>query len=217
MYEFLKEYDKKLFLNYDKIKIENAIEYCKANDIPKKEYDDFGYFKLQKREKLEKAINRYDIDTIVELGTMVGKSAIWFSKFEQIKKIYCIDIFQTDIRRFREQKKLEKYLIKDKTVYFLDAFLSNCLDDVENSKKIHFLQTKTLSGIMKLATQNIDGNILVYIDAGHTFYDCYNDLALSNYIFPNAVLCVDDYTSHCGVKKATDQFSKAYKVKVIHD
>ena len=63
---------------------------------------------------------------------------------------------------------------------------------------------------------------LVYLDGLHTYHGCYDDLALSHYLFPDALICGDDWVFRPGadaphflgidlpVQRAVTDFAKTH-------
>lgn len=159
-------------------------------------FDDQGWFDEPNRKILTKFFHSNQIETIIELGSWKGKSALFMAELLPMHgKIYCVDTWEGFLA---ESKKtpFSNYEREKSTLY--DQFLSNVLHKNLMHKVIP-LRKKTSEAAKSLAIQAD----LIYIDASHDEKSVLEDIY--NYfpkLKPNGILCGDDYGRFPGVTEA---------------
>jgi hypothetical protein len=161
----------------------------------------------------ETLIQETQPNTIIEVGSWVGQSAITMAKtlkkHNLNSKIYCIDTwlgaleFMTWLKNTPERNLLPKNGYPQ--VYY--QFLSNVVHNNVSDYIIPVPNTSAI-GAKYLSYNNIKAK-LIYIDASHEEEDVYNDvLAYSQLIEPGGIIFGDDYQSGWpGVQNAINKYS----------
>jgi predicted O-methyltransferase YrrM len=167
-------------------------------------FDDHGWLSKNNQEMLAFFFEQYDIQTVIEIGTWLGKSAFFMAKMlPEDGRLYAIDHWQGDgfIKMHgRHNERLEN---------LYHRFLSN-LYQVQLENKIIPIRMNSQE-----AVQAIDvGADLIYIDASHKEKDVYQDiLAWWKKLNPNGILCGDDYKWK-SVQNATQKAAKELGVQL---
>jgi hypothetical protein len=151
-----------------------------------------GWFPQTNKDTLEMLIKKHDVQSVIEIGTFVGLSAVWFA--ERVQKVITIDPFDALTRinylhgEWAEAAKnqWENYL--KNTVGF------------NNIEVIKMTSQDAAAGPLKDVTAD-----LIYIDGSHEYEEVKQDI-LTYWPKAKKVLCGDDYTpSWPGVRRAVDE------------
>jgi autotransporter strand-loop-strand O-heptosyltransferase len=147
-----------------------------------------GWFDPANRRQLDALIKKHDIRTVIEVGSFLGLSAVWFARNPQIERVTCIDTWDTagaeknDPELFAEMTRLGFY------GDFLPMFVSNMKaagvwDKIE-----------VVLGLSGDVASMVDQADLVYIDADHSRAGCLADIKA---YLPKArrIICGDDYVA----------------------
>jgi hypothetical protein len=124
-----------------------------------------------------------DASVVVELGCWLGQSTLELLKKAVSADVICIDHWQGSAEH-RAHRLFPKLL---PTLY--DRFLANVW---EHRERVIPVKETTTVGIRLLADHDIKPDF-IYVDASHEYEDVRGDIELSLSMFPNAVLCGDDY------------------------
>lgn len=155
-------------------------------------YDIPGWFPEENAQILEYLIRKYNIKTVIEVGSFVGKSTVFFAS--RCNKVYAIDTFQGTDEGYLQYSDTQG-LVKD----MFNQFMTN-IDRCGVRDKVIPIQADSLSA----AKMDINAD-LVYIDASHVYQNTHNDI-LAWYPHARKILCGDDYTAGWpDVKKAVDE------------
>jgi predicted O-methyltransferase YrrM len=151
-----------------------------------------GWFPTTNQETLEKLISEHNIETVIEIGSFVGLSTVFFA--ERVKKVYAVDPFDAITRI--------NYLHGEMKVAAEKQY-ENFLENTKGFDNIEVLQMTSEKAADHLS-MFLEAD-LIYIDGSHEYKDVKKDIEMW---FPRAVkiLCGDDYTeSWPGVRKAVDE------------
>lgn len=149
-------------------------------------YEDvFGWLPEENVEVLERLIKKHNIKTVIEIGSFVGKSAVFFA--ERCQKVWTVDPFIAD-NEFPYSKFLKAPQLQE--------FKKNT-SPYSNIKMLKMTSEKASK--LDLTAD------LIYLDGSHEYEDVVNDI---KWWKPKAkkVLCGDDYDEYWpGVIKAVDE------------
>lgn len=149
-----------------------------------------GWFPQTNKDTLDMLIKKHDVKTVLEIGTFVGLSAVWFAK--RVEHVLTVDPFDAITRINYLRNEYKEVAMKQEETF------------VENTKGFKNIECLKLTS--EEAKKQIGrGFDLVYIDGSHLYEDVANDIAMW---YPNAIkiLCGDDYTeSWNGVRRAVDE------------
>ena len=171
------------------------------------DFDDQGWLDEPNQEKLIHFFKTKKIETVIELGSWKGKSALFMAHLLPDQgKIYCIDSWEGYVADVKK-KSFSRY--EEQKEKLFDQFLSNV---------VHKNLTDKVVPIQKTTTAACDLDIradLIYIDASHDETSVFEDIV--NYfpkLKPNGVLCGDDYGRFKGVTEATHKAALKLKKKL---
>jgi len=152
--------------------------YIKPNVNP----DPHGWFGEKNKSFLKPLVA--DKKIILELGSWLGKSTRWFLDNSKAANILCVDTWKGSIEH--QTKKG----IDVKLPNLLDTFVVNCWN---YRHKILYFQKDTISGMKEIHDLKIMPDF-IYVDASHQYEDVLNDLQTAYDLFPNALICGDDWS-----------------------
>ncbi|MFT3679439.1 MAG: class I SAM-dependent methyltransferase [Ferruginibacter sp.] len=167
-----------------------------------------------------KLIEKLRPETIIEVGTWKGASAIQMGKAcQRLKlntKIYCVDTwlgateFWTDLKDTPERDLMLKNGYPG--IYY--QFLSN-VKHAGLEEMIIPVPNTSFIGSKILAHMNIKAG-LIYIDGSHEYEDVYSDLnCYDNLLADKGVMFGDDYGWN-GVRRAVDDFVSIKKMSGVN-
>ncbi len=148
-----------------------------------------GWFGKESQDKLTELIDKYNIKTVIEVGSFVGMSAEFFA-LQNVERVWCIDPFVEWASANPDTKKYGKD--------FYGQFLTNMSPYLGTVIPIRMKSEEAID----LPFLQAD---LIYIDAKHDYDSVWNDLALWA---PRArkIICGDDYDSNWpGLMRAVDE------------
>lgn len=153
--------------------------------------------------------------TVIEVGSFTGASVIWMAQHNTEANFFCVDTFlgspeiKDDGRTPRSHGR----------PMYLERFLFNtyCAGVAERITPV--INTSTQSArLLREAGILAD---LIYIDAGHDYLECYNDLVAYNVLLKRpGVMLVDDFHDNWpGVVAAVYRFclEAGYTLDAAHD
>lgn len=152
-----------------------------------------GWFPTTNKETLEYLIKKYNIKTVLEIGSFVGLSTVWFA--ERVEKVVTVDPFDA-LTRINYLHGEMKEVAKDQW--------GNFLKNTAGFKNIEALKMTSVEAALMFQQPTFD---MVYIDGSHDYEDVKIDIL--NWL-PRAkkILCGDDYTKGWpGVRKAVDELT----------
>ena len=151
-----------------------------------------GWFPPTNQETLEKLIKEHKIETVVEIGSFVGLSTVWFA--ERVKKVYTVDPFDALTRLNYLHGEMKVAAEKQR-----ENFNRNT-----NRFKNISVYPMTSESAFKSPMIFLSGD-LIYIDGSHEYEDVKKDIGMW-YGRAGKILSGDDYTeSWPGVRQAVDE------------
>lgn len=135
------------------------------------------------------------VNTILELGSWKGRSAITMAGLNPRATIYCVDTWLGSFEMYN-MPSVRKQI---PTAY--DEFLENVAP-----YKIMPLRMTSVCGLKYVHWQNIEPDV-IFIDASHEFEEMKIDVALARELFPKAIIFGDDYADEWpGVREVVDSY-----------
>jgi cephalosporin hydroxylase len=160
-------------------------------------------------EAIEEAINKTQPESIIEVGSWLGASALFMSEISKAK-ILCIDTFLGSNEILWREQNVENIVQDFSQLY--DQFCVNITNKKMN-KRIAALPMTSSSAAELLAKENVMVD-MVYIDAGHTEREVHADLQ-NWWPLTKKVLVGDDYNPVWpGVISAADRFASENKLNL---
>jgi len=158
-----------------------------------------GWFPEENRAELERLIIERDIKTVVEVGSFLGLSAVWFA--QRVEHVYCVDRWIEDA----------KYESENNLVGTLRMWGYPCPYDF-----FHLFRENVMrSGVWHKITpirghshhiiQEVPSVDLVYLDGDHGYVNCRQDIELYR-DKAQVCLCGDDYVPRLEADGVTPAF-----------
>jgi len=166
--------------------------------------EDFHGWCEVSQEKMFEQLVRPDMSVIVELGTWLGKSTRLLLSMAPQATVICVDHWLGS-REHREDEELNKRL---PTLY--ETFLVNLWDQ---RNQVIPVRLTTLEALEEIHQSQIVPD-LIYIDAGHAYQDAWTDISTSLRLFPQSVICGDDW-SWAGVRQAVQEIAEAHNKSIV--
>ena len=160
----------------------------------------FGWFPEENVSALETIIKQYDIKTVTEIGSFLGKSTVFFA--EQGLKVNAIDPF---VEWEEGNENLEA--IQEGGKDFYDKFLDN-IQGYEDKITVFRNTSEEASKIVGKAD-------MVFIDGAHDYNSVKNDILFWK-DKARKIICGDDYRDWEEVSKAVNEVF-GEKVKVLNN
>lgn len=135
---------------------------------------------------------------IVEVGGELGGSTRFFLNAFEAATVITIDPWPERYGHVaRKWPKVAEFAVEDKHSYY------RVFQSMNWQWRDRLLPFRTISGIgfPELFRDGIEPDV-IYLDGLHTYHGCYDDLALSHFLFPNAVICGDDWAYQPGTGAA---------------
>lgn len=143
-----------------------------------------GWMKASNREILERLIREHDIKSVVEIGSFLGESAIWFA--QRVDSVICIDPWYEGATEETKNNLVDAINHYSMPRDFYQLFL----DNIKRAGVAHKVQS--IRGLSSDVHHLVPDADLVYIDGDHSMRGCTEDIL--NY-GPKArkILTGDDY------------------------
>lgn len=160
-----------------------------------------GWFPDVNRNHLIKLIHDHMVKTVLEIGSFLGKSAVFFA--QRVSLVYCIDPFQVDGNTPAEEiHELERLGMP---ANWYAVFVDN-IRQSGSAGKVQAIQGK--SGLFGRTPplwpiewpQSFD---LIYIDGDHSYEAVKQDIEV--FALHARIICGDDYETSPGVTRAVDE------------
>jgi hypothetical protein len=143
-----------------------------------------GWFADENREELSAIISHRNIRTVIEVGSFLGLSAVWFA--QQVEHVYCIDTW-CELATFESENNLVGTLRRwDLPRDFFPIFR----DNVMRSGVWH--KITPVKGHSHYVHAEVPVCDLVYLDGDHSYEGCKRDIEIYQ-DKARVVLCGDDY------------------------
>lgn len=150
-----------------------------------------GWFADENRLELDHLIREHPIQSVVEIGSFLGLSAIWFARYPQIKSVTCVDLW-FESANYDSQNNLFGTLNRwELPRDFFHLFRTNVMRS-GYWHKIHPVRGNShyVSGEVPFAD-------LVYVDGDHSQEGCSKDI-LTYREKARSIICGDDYSDREG-------------------
>jgi len=146
---------------------------------------------------------------IVEVGSFLGRSAIIMARASPHAIIYAVDTWLGSP---------EIPIDKDTTLQFgrpnyYERFLTNMIAAGISDRVVPICQT-SLAGAVMLKRRKVVAD-MVYLDAGHTYIECYNDLLYYSHILADDGVIVGDDYDWPSVAAAAERFAYESRMQLI--
>ena len=143
-----------------------------------------GWFARENRIELGRLICRHQIKTVVEIGSFLGLSAVWFA--QRVEHVYCVDTW-VETATYESENNLVGTLRRwDLPRDFFPLFR----DNVMRSGVWH--KITPIRGHSHYVHAEVPEVDLVYIDGDHSYEGCKRDIELYR-DKARVCLCGDDY------------------------
>jgi len=163
--------------------------------------DDFvlGWFADENRVKLAELIDEHEVKSVIEIGSFLGLSAIWFAK--NAGHVTCIDKWREDATEENENNLLATLRRHGMPRDFYQVFLDNMVE-AGVAQQITPLRGKSVD-----LAPFVHPADLVYIDGDHGYEGCAADI-IAYGGSARKIICGDDYVDRdgFGVIKAVSKF-----------
>lgn len=159
---------------------------------------------------LERLIDEINPKYILEMGSWTGAGSTQFILKKAVNcHLVCVDHWSKDLEDY-VQKDFQIEKVKNQIGEFIPTLWETFLvNNWENRERITPIRKKTVDALQFLKTSNIPFD-LIYIDAHHDYESVLHDITIAGEIWPNAVICGDDYLwPDGGVAKAVNEYAEA--------
>lgn len=150
----------------------------------------WGVYERQFRELLDK-VNPYP-RIVVELGCWLGQTTRWLAQNYPRTYILAVDHFLGS----------EDFRYSSETAPRLETCYKTFLRNLWDYRHQVIPMKRTTTDALLVLHENLIEPDLIYVDASHDFQSTYNDVMNSLELFPNAIVCGDDYNYYQGVREA---------------
>ena len=148
-----------------------------------------GWFARENRETLHGLIRQHNVRSVVEIGSFLGLSAVWFA--QRVEQVTCIDTWREDAEEETQNNLLLTLRRWDLPRDFFGLFRDNVM------RSGHWHKILPIRGDSAAMLPQVADADLVYIDGDHSYEGCKRDITLYG---PHArkIICGDDYTDREG-------------------
>lgn len=157
-----------------------------------------GFFSPGHEKALGQFISR-EAKLVVELGSWLGKSTLWFLDRAPRATVVAVDTWLGSPEHYTPKPSL---LGRLPTLY--ETFLVNCWPYRD---RLIPMRTTSLVGLRLVKQAGVTPD-LIYVDADHQYWAVKGDVQSAHELFPAARLIGDDY-NWPGVKRAVDELARA--------
>ena len=146
-----------------------------------------GWFARENREQLGKLIAEHNIKSVVEIGSFLGLSAVWFA--QRVESVHCVDTWYEGAT-FESENNLVGTLRRWGYPCPYD-FFPLFRDNVMRSGYWHKIHP--IKGHSQFVVDEVPFADLIYLDAGHKYEEIKRDIEIYREK-AGVILCGDDYT-----------------------
>lgn len=143
-----------------------------------------GWFAEENRVKLHELIREHGIKSVVEVGSFLGLSAVWFA--QRVHQVHCVDTW-CELATYESENNLVGTLRRwDLPRDFFHIFR----DNVMRSGVWH--KICPIKGHSRFVINEVPYADLVYLDGDHSYEGCKRDIDMYQ-DKARVILCGDDY------------------------
>lgn len=153
-----------------------------------------------------KSVLNTDIKLIVELGSWLGTSTRFILDNAPQAVVIAIDHWKGSTEHFTMP-----YVAPFLPILY-ETFLVNCW---QYQDRLIPMKTTTLLGLQEISDFNLTPD-LVYVDASHDYDSVTSDLEKTYSLFPNTIICGDDWLYE-PVQKAVNDFAARNRFVIYYD
>jgi hypothetical protein len=162
-----------------------------------------GWFAQENRDELGSLIAQHYIRTVAEIGSFLGKSAIWFA--QRVDQVYCIDTWFEGATYESENNLVGTLRRWDLPRDFFPLFR----DNIMRSGVWH--KITPVKGHSRFVIGEVPEVDLVYLDGDHSYEGCKRDIELYQ-DKARVILCGDDYSPRMEADGVTPAFGVIHAV-----
>lgn len=144
-----------------------------------------GWFGLDNRQQLEQLIINHSVRTVVEIGSFLGLSAVWFA--DRVDHVFCVDTWFEGATYESENNLVGTLRRWDLPRDFFPLFR----DNIMRSGVWH--KVTPIKGHSHFVHGEVPFADLIYIDGDHSYEGCKRDIEIYR-DKARVILCGDDYT-----------------------
>ena len=182
-------------------------------EMPNVPKDNHHWFGEGNRIALDYLIDELNPEFILEMGSWTGAGSTSFILNKAPNShLVCIDHWGSDLSVHDKQKAWDstpEEINRMKTLW--ETFLVNTW---EHKHHLTPIRKTTVDGLQFLKPLNIPFG-LIYVDAHHDYESVLHDIKVAGEIWPNAIICGDDYRwPDGGVARAVNEYAEANNLNV---
>lgn len=154
-----------------------------------------------------------DVRCVVEIGTLLGSSARTFAEWFPDARIVCVDPWM-DLknRPLLEQAPNLAHWLNDVENGIYQVFLASNWDYRDRIIPVRGFSPQMLGPISR-ADVNPD---FIYVDGSHIYEDVIVDLSVCHTLFPDALICGDDWNWE-EVRRAVRYYGEKHHISVVSE
>lgn len=165
-----------------------------------------GWFPEESRQILAELINRHDVKSVIEIGSLFGLSAVWFA--QRVDRVTCVDTWYEEANYVSANNvagTLRRWELPRDFFYLFRENVMRCSV---------FHKICPVRGNSHYVSGEVEDADLTYLDGDHSYEGCKRDIEIYG---PKTrkVLCGDDYADcpEFGVIQAVDELLPKRQVK----
>lgn len=148
-----------------------------------------GWFARENRETLDQLIIEHGVSSVVEIGSFMGLSAVWFA--QRVDRVTCVDSWYEPATHESENNLVGTMQRWEIPRDFFCMFRDNIM------RSGHWHKVLPIRGNSNDVVGQVPNADLVYLDGDHSYEGCKRDI--ETYL-PKArkVICGDDFSARSG-------------------
>jgi len=154
--------------------------------------------------------SNFSIEVFCEVGCYYGSGVRYLLDYNKDVFICAIDLWDNEFLINLYEKlsfDTSTYETELRNYPLFDAFISNIWND---KHRVLPLKMNSIDGLNAIKKLKINPDV-IYIDSSHTYEDTKEELNESCKLFPDSILCGDDYDpNYGGVAPAVNEFTETH-------